>query len=359
MVKALPALAPAVYIPGLLYEALVRARNGLYAVALLPQRRLPAPVISIGNITMGGTGKTPLVICVAQLISNFGRTPAVLTRGYGRRQPGELHILRPCEPVPSPAMTLGDEPALIRRHIPSAWMGISKNRYLAGSILSKRDDKMVFVLDDGLQHRKLQRDLDIAIIDGSQPFKSNRVFPRGTLREPLSGLHRCDIIVINDSADPAENDAVEKEIRDLGARANIFRCRQWIQHLIPFSIWASRDLEHPGRMPAETAAVPETAFLVAAVGNPERLRMDVRQLGISIRGARFFADHYRLDEKDWQQCGDEARRFGAETMITTEKDAVKIDVPPDFPLLITIQSTKISDPDGFATVLKRSIEARL
>ncbi len=245
MYRIHPAFAPAVYIPGLLFEALARARNGLYEFSLLPAHRLRAPVISIGNITMGGTGKTPLVIYVAQMLSNSGYTPAVLTRGYGRWRSSEMHVLRPDETVPYPAKTLGDEPALIRRLVPSAWMGVSKNRYRAGTVLSKRNKRMVLVLDDGFQHRKLHRDMDIVIVDSSRPFRSDRIFPRGTLREPVSSLRRCDVIVINDSTDSVQNNEMETEIRHLKTRAKIFHCRQEIQALIPFLSWC----EKWGRLP--------------------------------------------------------------------------------------------------------------
>jgi len=369
-----PALTPAVYLPGLLFEGLVRTRNLLYAYSLLPQQRVPAPVISIGNITMGGTGKTPLVICVAQMLSKLGFTPAILTRGFGRIRPGESHVLQPGEAVPSPATTLGDEPALIRRRVPSGWMGVSKNRYIAGAVLSKRDERMVFVLDDGFQHRKLHRDLDIVILDSSRPLGSDRIFPRGTLREPVSALRRCDLIAINDSTDPAQNNAVETEIRRLKTTAKIFHCRQEIKALIPFLSW-----EKWGRLPispvgcggktgenrnreespfSETAALPATAYLVSALGNPERFRRDLLQLGIEVRGAKFFADHYRLGKEDWRHCSEEARQKGVNTMITTEKDAVKMGEPPDFPLLVAVQSTEISDAGAFELVLKKSIEER-
>jgi len=281
----------------------------------------------------------------------------------------KLHVLRPDETVPSPATTLGDEPALIRRRVPSAWMGVSKNRYRTGTLLSKRNERMVLVLDDGLQHRKLHRDLDIAVIDSSRPLGSDRVFPRGTLREPVSALRRCDVIVINDSTDSAQSDKIETEIRHLGARAKIFHCRQEIQALVPFFSWS----EKWGRFPIspvgfggervenrngetfpffETAVPPAIAYLVSAVGNPERFRRDVLQFGIEVGGAKFFPDHYRLEKEDWQYCIEEARRQGASTIIITEKDAVKIGTPPDFPLLVAVQSTKIYDASAFELVLK-------
>jgi tetraacyldisaccharide-1-P 4'-kinase len=360
------AFVPVVYIPGLAYEALVRTRNCLYSSAILAQHRLPAPVISIGNITLGGSGKTPLVIRVAQILVKLGYTPAVLTRGYGRAHPNKMRIVAPHETVPNPAATLGDEPALIQRHIPSAWLGISKNRLEAGNTIAGRDPKAVFVLDDGFQHRKLHRDLDVVIIDMSQPLKSNRVFPRGTLREPVSGLQRCDMVVLHGL--PREAEPVGLELGDyLKPGATILPCEQRIQAFVPFRSWrqsapGSQNAGEPPCFPKATPgrpALPGSAYLVSALGNPERFQSDIRRMGIAGPGATFFPDHHQLSQKDWQNCVERARRKKADTIITTEKDAVKITEPPDFPLLVAVQTTRMADTGKFETVLKNCIEGRL
>ena len=338
-------LAPVLFIPGLMFEALIRARNGLYSASLLPQRRLPAPVISIGNITIGGSGKTPLVIYIAQTLAQLGFTPAVLSRGYGRTEPEKILILSPGETVSSPARILGDEPAMIRSHIPSAFMGISKKRFLAGDLIAKRQQRITFLLDDGFQHRKLHRDLDIVLIDDSQPLGSNRVFPRGTLREPLSELRRCQIVMINGTQDGARTNCVIEEIHRHHPTAAIFYCKQTIQSLIPFPEWKENS-------DSRSVSAPP-AYLVTALGNPDRFREDVEDLGIEIRGTKFFPDHYWLKPKDWIACIEEARRKNAGAIIITEKDAVKISHPPDFPLLVSVQSTEVSNAQEFEHTLKK------
>lgn len=350
MGKIPSALAPAVYLPGLVYEAVVRMRGGLYAVGLLPRRRLPAPVISIGNITMGGAGKTPLVIYIARTLLKLGFHPAVLSRGYGRKNPHESWILPPGKDVPAPALTLGDEPALVRRHVPAAWLGISRNRFTAGISIAAQQPQTVFLLDDGFQHRKLCRDLDIVIVDRSQPLGTNRVFPRGTLREPLTELRRCQVVVTNGIPGTEAPDPVAMEIRNLHANALTFRCRQRIRDLIPFSSWIE------GSECSDRGGWARSAYLVAAVGNPERFLGDIRQLGIEVRGARFFADHYWLKPEDWLACAREARNKASDVIITTEKDAVKIPQPADFPMLVSVQSTEISDAEAFEQVLKSCVE---
>ncbi len=351
MRKTTSALASLLYLPGLVYEAAVRARNGLYAASLLPQDRLSAPVLSVGNMTMGGTGKTPLVLYITQMLLRLGYHPAVLSRGYGRMEPGTVHIVAPGDVVPSPAGILGDEPALIRRYAPGAFLGIASNRFLAGELIAKQLSHPVFILDDGFQHRRLRRDLDIVVVDGSRSLKADRVFPRGTLREPLSGLRRCNIVLINDARDAAKTGRVIKEIRQCHPTAVVFRCTQTIRALVPFSAWAEEN--------ATQAAVPSTAFLVAALGNPERFEQDVRALGVEVLGTKFYRDHARLAPKDWADCIRQAHRKRADAIILTEKDAIKLLDPPEFPLLVAVQSTDIADAGGFESAVKRCLEERM
>jgi tetraacyldisaccharide 4'-kinase len=345
-------LAPLVYIPGIVFEALVRLRNRGYGSSLLKQYRLPAPVISVGNITMGGTGKTPLVIYLAQMLFKFGFSPVILTRGYGRQAPNESIILAPGESFANSALTLGDEPALIRRHVPEAWIGISKNRLMTGREIAKQAKRPVFILDDGFQHRRLYRDLDIVIIDRSQPLKANRMFPRGTMREPVSELRRCHIVMINGAVEKVASDPVAAEIHDLHEKGSTFFCTQSIRALLPFSVWNESLADH------SAATRIQTAYLVAAVGNPERFDGDVRRMGIEVRGTGFFADHYWLKPKDWQACIEAAQSKSVDAIIITEKDAIKISQPPDFPLLVAVQVTEVFNSDVLEQAVKNSIKGR-
>lgn len=347
------AFAPVAYIPGLFYEALVRMRGSLYSRGIIRRQRLPGPVISIGNLTMGGTGKTPLVIYTARTLAKLGFEPAVLTRGYGRDEPNRMHIVSPGEYIHSPAAVLGDEPAVIRRHLPAILLGISKNRYLAGKEIWKRHPGVVFVLDDGFQHLKLQRDLDIVLVDRSRPPASDRLIPLGTLREPLAGLCRCDVVIVNDMPHFKKADAVATQIRELHPGGIVFQSRQEIASLVPIDSWKKGE---PAKTPQPAV---RTAYLVSAVGNPERFRRDIERTGIRVTGATSFADHHRIGPKEWQGCIVEAMNKNAEVMIMTEKDAVKIDNPPAFPLLVAVQDTVISDPGKFEQILRESIEARL
>jgi len=327
-----------------LFEGVVRTRNRLYDSSLLPRRSLARPVISIGNLTVGGSGKTPLVIHVARLISRTGSTPVLLSRGYGRSCRHAV-ILKPGRDVHAQVELVGDEPALVKRHVPEAWLGISGDRYAVGFQILKQASGLVFILDDGFQHRRLRRNLDILVVDGTQPLERNRVLPAGTLREPWDGMRRADLLMINGLQEGRTEEWVENLVQTLQPDLPVFHARQYIDRLVPLSAWWKRSEA------AGLSAEVRRAFLVAAVGNPERFRRDVQALGIEVRGTRFLRDHARMEDGVWQACAEEARRRDAEVLITTEKDAIKISGAPDFPLLVAVQATRLAEQDRFERML--------
>jgi tetraacyldisaccharide 4'-kinase len=347
-----PVFAPILYLPGLLYEALIRIRNRMYACGRLPQYQLSCPVISIGNITMGGTGKTPFVLYTARTLAQMGLNAAILTRGYGRKNSKQSIFLSPGQTRIVPEEILGDEPALLRRHLPEIWMGIAKDRFRSGRIIEQQNNSIVFILDDGFQHRKLHRNLDIVLIDPLQPLENNCIVPRGTLREPVWGLQRADILVVNGLPSSYSSALFEARLRKLVPKSPIFFCTQYIHDLIPFTYWV-----HNERL-SMSPDLPKTAFLVTAIGNPERFHDDIRRMGIDIRGMRKFKDHHRFSLKDWRDCSRSAEKCGAETLIITEKDAVKIIQPPEFPIRVAIQSTEIDNPDEFRQWLQSCIREK-
>ena len=338
-------LVPLLYLPALFFEALVRTRNLIYTAGFLPVERLPRPVISIGNLTLGGAGKTPFAIYAATTLLRMGVTPALLSRGYGRLSDRDLLIVPPGKDENISPLAIGDEPALIKRHVPGIWLGIGARRDLAGQKIAKQDRRVVFLLDDGFQHRRLHRDMDILIIDRTQPLERNHPMPHGTLREPLSSLGRAQVIVINGTCSPQSPDALEIFLRRRNPQAPILQCSQTIDLLTPYQEWKTS----PVPLPAATEG--PKAFLVAALGNPERFRRDLAAKGIAITGRRFFRDHYQLRPKDWIACTVQAKARSSDVIITTEKDAVKISEAPDFPLWVAVQATRMEDPIRFERLI--------
>ena len=170
---------------GLLYGTVMRLRTAFYEHGLLRSRRLPGAVISVGNLTVGGTGKTPMVLWIAERLAAEGHRPAILTRGYRGLGQGDASGEAP-----------SDEVALLRQRLDGrAQFGVGKDRYKNGLALAK-DGAEWFILDDGFQHLELQRDANIVLLDATDPFGGGGVLPAGRLREPRSGLARADIVII-------------------------------------------------------------------------------------------------------------------------------------------------------------------
>jgi tetraacyldisaccharide 4'-kinase len=340
-------MAPFLFVPGILWEAVLRIRNRLFESGMLTVHALPRPVISIGNMTLGGSGKTPLATHVARLVAQNAGTPVLLSRGYGRHSRRSCNIVPPDVPIALPACELGDEPALVRRSVPGVWLGIAADRFEAGIQIAARVSDAVFILDDGFQHRRLRRDLDLLVVDSTQPLESNLVFPRGSLREPVGELRRCHAVIINggDGMDESPGGTIAR----IHPSARLFHCRQRIETTVPYPEWLAK-------RPAPGCCTGPV-FLVAAIGNPLRFVRDVTVLGLEIRGSRFYRDHHTPRTEDWLACWGEARSSGARCLLTTEKDAIKIRKDPGVPLTVAVQSTRISENAAFEEMIRRAATA--
>ena len=279
---------------------------------LRAQRRIDSAVISVGNLTMGGTGKTPCVLRLVDLLRQNGRNPGILTRGYGRNSP-EPHMVLPPGAVARTECT-GDEPQIFIRS-GLAPVGIGPDRYHTGMELRRQFASDIIVLDDGFQHLRLFRDLDIVLVDGLNPFGGRGVFPVGRLREPLEGLARADVIIISrcDLTDNAP--AIEHAIRRYNDRAPIFRGwsrpEAWVNH-------QSGERFPPDQKPFDRAA----GF--CGLGNPQSLRRTLARLGVHPVEWFEYADHHRYRPKELRLLAEQSRRSGAHALVTTEKDAVNL-----------------------------------
>jgi tetraacyldisaccharide 4'-kinase len=280
-----------------LYEIGARARVSLYRHGVWRQRRLDGTVISVGNLTVGGTGKTPMVLWLAERLIAEGERPAILTRGYR----GEV-------PKNSGGLPGSDEVALMRVRLGArAQLGVGKDRYASGRTLERHGAKW-FILDDGFQHLALQRDVDIVMLDASQPFGGGKLLPSGLLREPLSALGRASVVVITRSEHAP---AVESLVRR-NTRAPIF--------------YAEAELQTVLRAPALTVEWPlpyraaARVFAFCGIGNPRAFFDDLRRWGFSLSGSRSFRDHHRYSPADLAELERAAEASGADAMICTEKD---------------------------------------
>jgi len=297
------------WIPAQIWEWTARYRRER---ARSKRRRLPAPVISIGNLTMGGTGKTPCVLQLAAVLQQRGRAPGILTRGYGRTSPEKELILAPGASA-DPTRT-GDEPQLFVRS-GLAPVGIGRDRFATGTALLREFGADVLLLDDGFQHVRLAREVDIVLLDALNPFGGGSVFPLGRLREPIAGLARADVVVITRSELSDLGCAIEREVRHRNASAPIFRARlephAWVEH-------------RSGRHWALAEAPLGTVAGFCGLGNPQAFRRTIERQRLQVVDWLEFHDHHRYRPYELRHMAAQFQAKGAAALVTTEKDVVNL-----------------------------------
>lgn len=282
------------------YGLAVTARNAAYDCGLLPVSRATVPVISVGNLTLGGTGKTPLVAWTAALLARHGRRPAIVSRGYGAA-PGER----------------SDEAAELAILLPGVPHVADRDRVAAAARAVALGADAV-VLDDGFQHRRLARDLDIVAVDATDPFGCGRLFPRGLLREPLRGIARARAVVLTRAS------SIDIERRVAIQDALFAHCQN------PPPVWAEADHRPVGLRTADGATRPlaeldgRRVFAFAGIGNPAAFRATLVAHGAEVAAFRPLPDHHAYAAADLESLAREAAAARAELAVTTLKDLVKI-----------------------------------
>ena len=274
--------------------------------------KLGVPVISVGNLTMGGTGKTPFVLRLAELLNLRGHRPGILTRGYGRSSPHEYVTVAPGGTV---AVQLsGDEPQIfVRSGVAS--VGIGADRFEAGTRLLRDIGAGVLLLDDGFQHWKLARDMEIVLIDALDPFGGGYVFPLGRLREPVAGLARADAVVITRSGHSDLAAAIEHEVRRWNQRAPVFRA------MVEPHAWVEQST---GRRLSVAPNPFARAGVFCGLGNPESFRRTLQAMGVDVAEWIDFDDHHRYRPQELRHVAHQMASRGATALVTTEKDAVNL-----------------------------------
>jgi tetraacyldisaccharide 4'-kinase len=297
-----------------LYSAVTRMRLAAYKKGFFSVRKLDAPVISIGNITTGGTGKTPLVEWVCRTLASKGKRVCVLTRGYGRVNPNARIVVSDGKQVLAKPTEAGDEPFLLAQDLDGLAAVISDaDRVAAGQWATQELGSDVFVLDDGFQHLRIARELNIVTIDATNPWGGGQLLPYGRLRESRRGLARADCIVITRTEQAGNLSALKQELRKLTSAPLFVSCMETRSiHSL-----ATTAREQP-------AAVPKPLGAFCAVGNPTSFFEHLHREGHTLTFARAFADHYAYSQADIDSLVQEAKRLGARGLIATAKDAVKL-----------------------------------
>jgi len=282
----------------LTYGLVMRGRNLLYAIGILRSYAAGVPVISVGNITTGGTGKTPLVIWLCNYLQDKGLHCSILTRGY-KTAPDQIT----------------DEPALLARACLDTDVIVNPNRLAGAQKAVSAHQAQALVLDDGFQHRRLKRDLDIIAVDATCPFGYGRVLPAGLLREPKSGLSRADAVIITrfDQADMEQMRQLEEEIQKIAPNIPVAKAAHKHTGAVTFQN-EKLDLEELSG---------KKIFAFCGIGNPDAFFRCLEQNGLSLADTQIFDDHHAYTREEMRQIFERALSCRAEMILCTQKDWVK------------------------------------
>jgi tetraacyldisaccharide 4'-kinase len=280
------------------YEVVVRARNAAYDAGVLRSYGCALPVVGVGNLTAGGVGKTPFVETVVRWLEEAGRIPVVVSRGY--KGVGGLN----------------DEALLLKSNMPNTPHLQNPDRVAAVNDAAVRRLGDVVVLDDGFQHRRLRRTVDVVLLDATDPFGGGRLLPAGFLREPIGGLARADAVVVTRASLVSSVD-----------RASI---REQVRAVAPHSVLAEIDFEPSSWRRLGSIDEPlerlrgRRVLAFCGVGNPEAFQATLERIGVDVVAFEPFADHHWYDDADLARLSEKAKASGADALVATQKDAVKI-----------------------------------
>jgi len=342
-----------------LYKIGVHLRTAGYRKGLFPTRRLPCKVVSIGNITVGGTGKTPMSIYVASAVRRMGLRVAVLSRGYRGAAERSGGIVSDGETIWMNPGQAGDEPYLIASKLKTVPVLVGKNRYRMGKIAVDRFHIDVIVLDDGFQHVGLERDLDLLLLDDRRPFGNRHLLPRGTLRESITALSRSDACILTRTLSPAS--VSFDSIRAMVKPRPVFKSahRAGIRRFISGQNPHTSSQRESSPLPAEAILTGRPVFAFSGISGNTEFHHTVRRFGCELRGYLAFPDHHFYSNDDIERIHKKAEGAGAQLLVTTEKDEVRVvhrserfsfDV-----VVVGIETTFPEDSDRF----HRFLESRL
>jgi tetraacyldisaccharide 4'-kinase len=296
------------------YRGLLGTRDFLYTLGVLKSRRLGCPVVSIGNLTVGGTGKTPAVELAVRTLSELGHRPAVLSRGYGRRTHG-VQVVADTASIRLDPEEGGDEPFLLARRLPGVPVLVGGNRYASGRHAIARFGVSAIVLDDGFQHRTLEKDVEIVMARARAPWGNGRLLPGGPLREPLAALERASLIVVTGASSADDVAEVAEAARRHARGVPVLAARH-----APTECWEVGTMKY---QPVE-GLLGKRLFAFAGIGSPEGFRRTLAESGVTEAGFSRFPDHHWYTREELRHLDAAAAAQGADGLVTTEKDWVRL-----------------------------------
>ena len=319
-----------------------------YRRGWLRTRRLNCPVISVGNLSVGGTGKTPFVAFVAETLLRMGWKPGILTRGHGRQHARVLITIEPgTERAPDPRV-VGDEPALLARRLPAVPLVIAADRYRAGLVTEERFGVNVHVLDDGFQHLALGRELDVVLLDLTCDYSRAALLPAGPLREPLAALARGQVVVLT-RAELADALPLENELRRLNPGLKIFHSTTRLTKLVDAA---------SGHALAAGALAGKRVCAFCGIGNPQAFFQDLRKWGLAPVVGTAFPDHHLYSEQELGALSRQAIEAGAAALLTTEKDVMNLprEWKSTVPILACVTEVELEPAAAFDELLASCVE---
>ena len=299
-----------------LYVAYVRRKARLHASGKTSPSVLPRPIVSVGNIVVGGSGKTPFVIKVCSLLVALGMKPGILTRGYKRLSKTSHEVVCDGQRLLRDVDQAGDEAVVLARATGFLPLAVGRNRYRAGLDLLESCDVDVFVLDDGFQHAQLRRTVDLVLVDATHPFDRGRLFPVGRLREPPEALGRADAVILSRA----------HQVEDVGALI------QEVEQHCPGTPVLSSSHEVVGvralggvRVGEPGILMDRPVFALAAIGSPQVFLNDLKLVGARVLGQHFPRDHHWYTQDELDGVVARAAQLGCEAIVVTGKDFVKLE----------------------------------
>jgi tetraacyldisaccharide 4'-kinase len=312
---------------GWLYGAIADLRQLLYRKGAFKSYDLQVATISVGNITVGGTGKTPLVAYIAEVLAESGEKVCILTRGYGRENPKERVVVSDGEHVHADALQAGDEPfELASKLLGKSAVIADAKRAEAGIWAREEYGISTFILDDGFQHVRVRRDLDVVLIDATNPFGNYKILPAGSLREPIKNLKRAHIVLISRANLVKENEIayLKSEILRLNPNCKIFISKNKIVKFTKPKDFFNKGTNAAGESKNSDSALSTKIAAFCALGNPDNFFKQLREEGYDLNYTRAFSDHHFYAQSEILKMEKEAIAKGAEVLVTTAKDATKL-----------------------------------
>ena len=354
------------YLLSHVYSVLVNLKLDCYKFGIIQSKKLDCFVISLGNITVGGTGKTPTAQHLAKYIRDLGYRVVILNRGYRAKWQGEVGLVSDGKHIYMEADQAGDEAYMLAKHLPEVPVLIGPDRSKTGQYAVEHFGAEVAILDDGFQHWKLKRDVDVVLIDSVNLFGNGYVLPRGTLREPITHLERADVCLMTkvDQGLPGFNKYIRDQIAKYGSNPIVVESIHHPQSCIELCDW-KRNIADEG-MPISTIKGKKVVAL-SAIGNPTSFEQTVCSTGAEIIESFRFPDHHEYTQEEMVDAMEQAVRQGAEAIVTTEKDAVKLPmeflaaVPEERAIPVYILTVEVVLQDGkteFEQLLKDKLAQR-